>query len=731
LAFLFWAAGKTRRVILILIEGFIMKQFLTFIVIFSKLIFAQWEWYSPQLTDNFLSGMAFINKSTGFIVGDNGIILKSTDSGNNWEIININSSDWFTSIAFTSENTGYLTSLNGDLFKTSDAGKNWNLIHHFNYSIDKIIFPNDKKGFMVGYNFAAYSNDKGNTWSKFNWTNQNIYYKSIYFKDKNNGWIDNSNGWQIKTIDGGDTWIVDSSTNTPQVNFAIGAKYYSLLFDGNIAISYNGGLNWDTVNVVETYYDFNSIYFSDSLNGIICSKYLKAYITNNGGRTWAALYDANNIRINGETMTHYNNNVWIAGNYFFVFKSSDYGKTWNYNKTKKYLELYNYSFNNISMINGSTIYVSGNYLYWDGANLYKSEIIKTTDGGKTWEQVFFSDKFKLNAISFKSRLNGVCAGESGRVFVTTDGGNSWSENDLNSKDEIKDIYLTDNNTIWVVANGIYKKGPNDDLWKKVSDEGNGSKIKFVNNNIGWYTKNIMQYIGDKDIYYYGAIYKTTNSGISWEKSFDIDKNITDFSTYSDNHIIISCGNIYASSDGGDKWIKLNMPTDETSINKISFVNDSVMYCVGKSIYKSTNRGINWEKEQMKYNSNISDIRFVNDSSGLAVGDYGKIIKYGRYKVVSTIKNDYPYLPKNYALYQNYPNPFNPSTIIRYSIPKTCYVLLKVYNILGKEVATLVNQEKTTGNYEINFYANNLSSGVYFYRIQAGNFTDTKKFVLLR
>jgi len=156
-----------------------------------------------------------------------------------------------------------------------------------------------------------------------------------------------------------------------------------------------------------------------------------------------------------------------------------------------------------------------------------------------------------------------------------------------------------------------------------------------------------------------------------------------------------------------------------------------MYCVGKSIYKSTNRGINWEKEQMKYNSNISDIRFVNDSSGLAVGDYGKIIKYGRYKVVSTIKNDYPYLPKNYALYQNYPNPFNPSTIIRYSIPKTCYVLLKVYNILGKEVATLVNQEKTTGNYEINFYANNLSSGVYFYRIQAGNFTDTKKFVLLR
>jgi len=83
------------------------------------------------------------------------------------------------------------------------------------------------------------------------------------------------------------------------------------------------------------------------------------------------------------------------------------------------------------------------------------------------------------------------------------------------------------------------------------------------------------------------------------------------------------------------------------------------------------------------------------------------------------------------LYQNYPNPFNPSTKIKYSIPHSSFVTLKIYDILGKEVATLVNEEKSVGNYEINFNAKNLSSGVYFYRMQAGSFTDTKKFILLR
>jgi hypothetical protein len=89
------------------------------------------------------------------------------------------------------------------------------------------------------------------------------------------------------------------------------------------------------------------------------------------------------------------------------------------------------------------------------------------------------------------------------------------------------------------------------------------------------------------------------------------------------------------------------------------------------------------------------------------------------------------LPKEYKLEQNYPNPFNPTTKIKYSIPTNDFVSIKVYNLVGEEVATLVNEEKSIGNYEVDFNAAALSSGVYFYRIQAGSFIETKKMILLK
>ena len=89
------------------------------------------------------------------------------------------------------------------------------------------------------------------------------------------------------------------------------------------------------------------------------------------------------------------------------------------------------------------------------------------------------------------------------------------------------------------------------------------------------------------------------------------------------------------------------------------------------------------------------------------------------------------LPTEYALMQNYPNPFNPITSINYSIPRASSVSLKVYDIIGNEVATLVNEFKSPGNYLVQFDASKLSSGVYFYRIQTEYFTMTKKLLLLK
>lgn len=94
------------------------------------------------------------------------------------------------------------------------------------------------------------------------------------------------------------------------------------------------------------------------------------------------------------------------------------------------------------------------------------------------------------------------------------------------------------------------------------------------------------------------------------------------------------------------------------------------------------------------------------------------------------------LPEGFALYQNYPNPFNPSTTIRYTIPldagsETQEVSLKVYDVLGNEIATLVNDEKESGNYTVEFNASYLSSGVYFYQLKAGDFVQTRKMLLAK
>jgi hypothetical protein len=89
------------------------------------------------------------------------------------------------------------------------------------------------------------------------------------------------------------------------------------------------------------------------------------------------------------------------------------------------------------------------------------------------------------------------------------------------------------------------------------------------------------------------------------------------------------------------------------------------------------------------------------------------------------------MPDKFLLHQNYPNPFNPATTIIYTIPKASFVIIKVFDLLGREVGVLVNEQKAAGNYRVQFNPSNLTSGIYFYRMQAGDFVQTKKLVLIK
>jgi hypothetical protein len=100
-------------------------------------------------------------------------------------------------------------------------------------------------------------------------------------------------------------------------------------------------------------------------------------------------------------------------------------------------------------------------------------------------------------------------------------------------------------------------------------------------------------------------------------------------------------------------------------------------------------------------------------------------------VVTGVEEISSSVPSVYSLSQNYPNPFNPTTNIRFAVPEAGLVTMKVYNLLGQEVTTLVNEYKNAGTYNVDFNAVNLSSGVYFYQINAGNYSDTKKMILMK
>ena len=121
-------------------------------------------------------------------------------------------------------------------------------------------------------------------------------------------------------------------------------------------------------------------------------------------------------------------------------------------------------------------------------------------------------------------------------------------------------------------------------------------------------------------------------------------------------------------------------------------------------------------------------RAVTDSERSAVENY----LANKYNVVTGIEDSKEkVIPEQFSLSQNYPNPFNPSTTISFSIPTSEYVLLKVFDVLGKEVATLVNDEKSAGKYEIKFDATGLSSGVYFYQLRTGSYDFIRKMLLLK
>ena len=323
-------------------------------------------------------------------------------------------------------------------------------------------------------------------------------------------------------------------------------------------------------------------------------------------------------------------------------------------------------------------------------------VVKTTNGGANWGSVYNQSGSNMQSLFFLNALTGVCVGGNGSpsFFRTTDGGTTWIATNLSQNNGgLKSVYFPDQLT-------GYAAGPDTNTYKT------------TNGGANW---NQMPYIGP----YINSIYfiNTTSGWMAGQT----------FSGYS----------VYKTTNGGSNWLSYTL---SGSLNSICFVNNQIGWVCssGGAIFQSTNGGANWILQSSGTTSYLYSLSFINAQTGWAVVAAGRILKTttGGITFIEPISNE---IPDMYSLYQNYPNPFNPVTKIRFQIPLSRGVdaegvrgvLLKIYDVLGREVFTLVNEQLPPGSYEVNFDGTNLASGVYYYRLDAVDYSETKKMMLLK
>lgn len=397
-------------------------------------------------------------------------------------------------------------------------------------------------------------------------------------------------------------------------------------------------------------------------------------------------------------------------------------------------------------------------------------------GQSAWEKVNTDINDPLKNICFVNQDTGFAHGpfgSEGKIYRTLNGGISWDITNTNSSNYLTSIFFINKNIGWIAGSNseslvIYKTINGGDSWNlQYSNDSIGypDKIFFSSPEIGWILK-----IGDN------FLLKSVDGGDTWEKYyFNISSFvIKDFYFINDSVGFCCYEGIFKTIDGGSTWIKKQNRPGYGDFHCVYFYDDSVGFSAGGAIYKTEDVGETWTFRGSTqgadvemycifingnkgwvfypydphyitldsgetwdiYNTNIEPyglmkFNFVNENIGYAINvSTGHLYKTTTGGIVNSLnENRQNGMPFDFHLYQNYPNPFNPSTTIKYNLQKSNNVTLKIYNLAGQEIERLVNGFQIASKHETTWHPKNLSSGIYFYRLQAGEYMETKKLIL--
>jgi photosystem II stability/assembly factor-like uncharacterized protein len=720
----------------------------------------------------------FVSDNVGWIAGE-GTLLKTEDGGETWNIVSLPEEIYFDKIDFCDDSIAWaMGQIEGNekrsIFRSNDEGQSWVVKKEFQhpYGFDSFYAVNDSVVYAVGLigdtgypsGWVMKTTDAGLSWEDVTPFSPITYidFNAVYFFDEELG-VAAGMAYDkesfVRTLDGGKTW---NKINAPEfvainnIQFITKSTGYFLARnenDENFLCVTTDTLNSWVIKMQSNYTIHSYFVTDDEIIFAVMDDSISTYVIESidGGLTWQRKDEV----WEGGEIYFTSNNVGYILNGAKLKKSSDGGEEWRIQKFTHELRDSHFFDDKRGLAGGGDVWCHMGCWFW-GA------LFSTNDGGATWEEIDFGEGMLRSLFFFDDEV-GYALSESNGFIVnkTTDGGKSWaviSENNPDSSGysfDGKDLCFFDDQ-IGLMA-GKLNIGRRDTL---------GSAILLTKD--GGETWDLAWKYPDSDLRSYKlldihAINRTAwavcESGMivkySEPRECQEITNVTDLPLYDiffsdEQHGWVAGGYYYENNehlvlfkttDGGESWQEI--PDFEYQVNDMYFENNLHGWAVGSDTSDTGNRppgrgvilqtsdgGDNWNIQIDDLSAPLNAIHF-KDGFGWAVGGNGLVLRTedGASWVDQNTGKSFP---NKFSLSQNYPNPFNPSTKIKFTLPKMDKVRIDLYNTLGQRVETLLNQQMKAGQYEIEFNAQNLSSGIYFYRLETQTgYLQTKKLVVLK
>jgi photosystem II stability/assembly factor-like uncharacterized protein len=727
----------------------------------------------------------FADANIGYVVGTGGLIMKTTDGGATWSHQTSGTTVTLWDVDFIDANTGYAVGTSGTILKTTDGGNVWSSSTYGTTIIYKVHFVNSSLIFLGSSSATTgrliRSTNGGTTWDNItaNITGLDGTVRGLHFLDANTGWISNSTGKIYKTTDGGATggiiYNIGSTTTTIyEVKFIDANNGFAISSLGRVLKTTNGGTNWDLIQTTasENLFGLGILGVnSEGATPVLIGGDVGTIVTSlDDGATWQLRSSSvsneilHRLWFPSESVGYAVGGSITTGNSFGdILKTTNGGSTWANLTFDPGYRTYSVFFQDENT----------GYIGTQGP----TGVYKTTSGGADWTQLNTGTGTSSNIvydIKFVDANLGFAMYSSGQVARTTDGGTTWSPISAGWGSAAGyEIFIVNANVIYICgAGGRVSKSTNGGLsFTQLPSLGTATlySMHFFDENTGFISASG------------GRLYKTIDGSSFTEIQLPVTSILYSIRfVTSDIGWIGAAGNVFYTVDGGNNWISSHISVGPSqAIRDIRFAG-ARLWAVGSdgliirgfadpsvpveltsfsanvsendvtlnwsTATETNNSGFTIERSQPEsdweeigfipgYGTTTEPRSYSYSDEGLSSGiyfyrikqiDYNGSFKY--YELGSSVEVS---TPEVFDLAQNYPNPFNPSTKIDYSIAQTTNVQLVIFNSIGEEIAVMVNEVQQPGSYTVNYNAASLSSGVYFYKLIAGDFISIKKMILLK